>query len=113
MVIPPPDAPPCLAQIDDDRFYLGVLLDPLVASLAAETGLFEPAERDLVGVAGRVVGADEPVLELLGHPDEPSRVARVEVGGQPELRRIGAPDHLLFRVEHADPSGRADNLRLP
>src|SRR5438093_877520 len=69
MVIPPPTLPPCLAQVHDDRFHLGVLLDPLVASLAPETGFLEPPERDLVGVAGGVVGPDEPGLEALAHPD--------------------------------------------
>src|SRR5437660_9989395 len=98
MVIPPPTLPPRLAQVHDDRFHLGVLLDPLVASLAPETGFLEPPERDLVGVAGGVVGSDEPVPELLGHPDEARHVARVEVGGQPALGRVGAPDYLLLRV---------------
>src|SRR3990172_2944952 len=89
-------------EIHDDRFYLTVLLDALVASLPPEAGLLEPAERDLVGVAGGVVRPDEPVLELLGHPDEPGHVARVEVGGQPELGRVGAPDHLLLGIERED-----------
>src|SRR5919198_4276930 len=108
MVIPPPDAPPCSAQVHDDRFYLRVLLDSLVASLAAEAGFLEPTERDLVGIAGGVVGANEPVLEPLGHPDEACHVARVEVGGQPELGRVGAPDPLLLCVEGEDWSGRAE-----
>src|SRR5436305_14775367 len=78
------------AQVDDDRFHLRVFRDPLVATLASEAGFLEAAERDLVRVAGGVVGADQAVLELPGHPNEPRHVARVEAGRQPARAGVGA-----------------------
>src|SRR5437867_4175713 len=81
MVIPPPTLPPCLAQVHDDRFHLGVLIDPLVASLAPETGFLEPPARDLVGVAGGIVGHDELVHEAHGQPAVASTTTQFAHGG--------------------------------
>src|SRR5713226_3198100 len=98
------------SQVNDYALHLGVLLEALMAALAAEAGLLEAAERDLVRVAGGVVGADQAVLELLGHAHETRRVLRVEVGGQAEGGVVGAPDDLLFGVEEQDGRGRAEDL---
>src|SRR5437867_8229152 len=83
-------------QIYDHGFYLGILLDAFVPAFAPQPRLLEASERDLVGVAGGVVGPDQAVLELLGHAHEARHVLRVEVRGEPELGGVGAADDFLL-----------------
>src|SRR5712692_8142184 len=52
---PPPLDAAASSQVDDHGLHLGVLFDALVAALAAEAGLLEAAERDLVRVTGGVI----------------------------------------------------------
>src|SRR5437773_10078975 len=80
------------ADVDRHRLHLGVVLDSLPAALAAEARLLEPAEGNLVVVAGGVVHADQAVLEALAHPHHARQVPRIEVGGQAEGGLVGAAE---------------------
>src|SRR5207245_5691321 len=49
----------------------------------------KPPERDLVSVAGRIVDADQPVLEALGQAQRSSEVTCVHVGAEAVGRGVG------------------------
>src|SRR5207302_5537326 len=86
-------------DVEGDGFYLHVLLDPLASPFAAQAALFESAEGDLVRVAGRIVHADEAVLQRLARPDDAAQVARGQVGGQPKGGVVGPRDDFVIGVE--------------
>src|SRR5437773_825291 len=102
--------PASSGDVDDDRLGLQVLIDPFLAALAAQTRLLEAAERDLVSVAGRIVDADQPVLEALGQAQRSPEVTRVHVGAEAVGRGVGARDDLVDRVEGEDRSDRPEDL---
>src|SRR4029079_16568155 len=67
---------------DRDVLDVEVLVDALRAALAAVARLLDAAERRRGRGDDAVVGADDPVLELLGHAQQARVVLRVEVRGQ-------------------------------
>ena len=76
---------------------------PYPDSLTPPKGTFARADQPRVG-------ADDPVLELLGDPQQPRVVARVEVGREPEDRVVRELDRLLLGVERCDCRDRAERL---
>src|SRR5215212_4237331 len=95
---PSPFLPP-LAQVHRHVLRLEVLLDSLLAALAAEAGLLHAAERRGGVRDEALVEADHAGLQPLAYADRALEVARVDVGHQAVLRVVRGVDRVLLGLE--------------
>src|SRR6185295_9209274 len=87
------------SEVDRDVLRLQVLVDPLVAALAADAGLLDAAERR-AGVGDHaLIEADHPGLQALADAERPLEVAGEDVGDEPVLGVVGGRDRLLLGRE--------------
>src|SRR5690349_23813225 len=105
--------PPVLRrQLGLDVDVLGLLerLEPLLAELAPKARLLVTAERPGVVVGQRVVDPDRAGLQLAHAAEDGLEVARVDVGAEPEARRVRELDRLVERAHRNDRRDRAERL---
>src|SRR2546423_13726868 len=99
-----------LATRDVVEAHRLVLLEPLAAALAPQSGLLHAAEG-----SGRVGGqalidADQAGLEPVGDVEHPIDAFAEHVSGEAELRRVRSRDHLGLGVEALNRRDRSEDL---
>src|SRR5258708_13333205 len=94
---------------DADIFDLGVIEDPVLGPLAADSRFLDAAERRRFSRDDAGVQSDDSVLYGFRNPPASRQVARIEVGGQAELRVVGHCDllRLPFKLEQRRPRTEA------
>src|SRR5215467_2915445 len=89
---------------------LGELEKPLVAALAAQARLIDPAERGRRVAHHAAVDADHAGFECLGHLQRAPQVGGVQVGDQAVLGSVGHGDRLVGVGEPDYRGDRAEDL---
>src|SRR6267154_186557 len=84
---------------DADVFDLGVVEDPVLRSLAANSRFLDAAERRRFSRDDAGVQADDSVLDGFRNPPASRQVAGVDVGGQTEFRVVRHRDRLCLAFE--------------
>src|SRR5690606_4009582 len=100
--------PSAIEAAHHEIFDFGELLDAVARALATDARLLDAPKRCLGGGDEPRIDADHAVVERLGHAPHPAEIARIEIGGEPELRRIGEADHLLLVAEAEQRRHRAE-----
>src|SRR4029077_21097418 len=96
----------CDAQI----LHFDVLLDAVLRSFAADAGLLHASERrDFVGDQTGV-HANHAGFDRFAHAPDAAYIARVEIGGEPELAVVRHRHALLFGLEAEQRRHRTEGL---
>src|SRR5262249_9353386 len=82
----------------------------LVRALTAEAALLGAAKRPRRRGDEPAVEPDHAEVELLRPPHAAAEILRIEVGDQAVLGVVGAPHHLVLRLERLDRGDRAEDL---
>src|SRR3954464_1842586 len=75
------------------------LLESVLRTFTAEPRLLHAAKRCDLGGDDARIDADDSVLERLSYAPDAADVTAVEVGGEPELGRVGQRDGVAFLLE--------------
>src|SRR6056297_3762897 len=93
-----------------DIFHFEIILDSVVAALAAESGLLDPSEGRDLGRDDAGIDPYDPVFQRLGHLVDAAEIACIEIARETEYRVIGKINDLILVLELEERRERSEGF---